>query len=89
MNFAGLKLCFKYNIIMITRESIVNLSEHLDFNAREHTKNLGSQSFSKCVGKYKGMFREELLSFFEPKDLYKIATLSRRFYFEVVDCNQD
>ena len=51
---------------MITRESIVNLKEHLDFNARDHTKNLGSQSFSKSIKKYKAMFREELLSFFEP-----------------------
>ena len=74
---------------MITRESIANLSEQLDFNARDHSKNLGSQTFAKSIAKYKNMFREELLSYFEPKDLLKIALLSSKFYFDLVDCNQD
>ena len=49
---------------MITRESIANLSEQLDFNARDHSKNLGSQAFAKSIAKYKNMFKEELLSYF-------------------------
>jgi hypothetical protein len=33
--------------------------------------------------------RSELLQFFDPKTMFKVAVLCKEFYFDLVDLNQD